>query len=210
MPSESELPEICYRMLNRLDECEAMPLPPSVPHEPINVFGNFPSELQAPESWKLCSIRGLVSLYHRAGIGPWILWAGDIPLEPNLAAELTAEGRGMLAAWRIDMMSEHAVADRHTILKEGPTAIAEAANQRGDATKSTTTPSENNEPHVEWSAPMSKTEMARRITGDHKARPRKVETLLQRWGLQRVNGNSWRIRLDKLDAATREKIEKTP
>jgi hypothetical protein len=59
----------------------------------------------------------------------------------------------------------------------------------------------------EWSAPMAKAEMARRITGKANARSREVEALLRRFGLERVAGLKWRVRLDTMDPATRRKIE---
>jgi hypothetical protein len=59
----------------------------------------------------------------------------------------------------------------------------------------------------EWSAPMSKTEMARRITGKKKARPRDVATLLEKHGVSHVSGHKWLIRLDTLDSHTRKKLE---
>jgi len=62
---------------------------------------------------------------------------------------------------------------------------------------------------AEFSAPMSLSEMARRITGDPDARPRKVRPLLKRYGLEQVgnSGRLWRVRLETMDAGTRRKIE---
>lgn len=59
----------------------------------------------------------------------------------------------------------------------------------------------------EWSAPMTRTEMARRITGDHHARPRKIEGLLKRCGLRHVGGRMFQVRIDTMDSATRKKVE---
>lgn len=58
-----------------------------------------------------------------------------------------------------------------------------------------------------WSPPMSKTEMARRITNRSSARPRDVETILEQYGIRNVEGNRWTVRLDKMDAATRKRLE---
>jgi hypothetical protein len=60
----------------------------------------------------------------------------------------------------------------------------------------------------EWSAPMTRTDMARRITGDRYARPRKVEKLLHRYGLRHVDGRMFQVRVDTMDSATRKKVEK--
>ena len=60
---------------------------------------------------------------------------------------------------------------------------------------------------IEWSIPMSKAEMAKRLTGDPNARSRKVEALLARYGLEQVSPRQWRVRLDKMDMASRAKVE---
>lgn len=62
------------------------------------------------------------------------------------------------------------------------------------------------DPRVEWSVQMSKTELARRLTGEHNARPRKIEALLQRYGAEQVTDRQWRVRLDTMDTATRKRI----
>jgi hypothetical protein len=62
----------------------------------------------------------------------------------------------------------------------------------------------------EWSGPMSRSDMARRITGDPSARPRKVQALLERYGLEHIKGRQYRVRLDQMDASTRRKLEKPP
>lgn len=62
----------------------------------------------------------------------------------------------------------------------------------------------------EWSSPMTRTEMARRLTGNSKARHREVKHFLQQFGLRHVNGKKYQIRLDKMDAYTRQNIEKRP
>jgi len=41
----------------------------------------------------------------------------------------------------------------------------------------------------EWSAPMTRTEMARRITGQHNVRTRKLQSLLDGFGLEQVSEN---------------------
>jgi len=60
----------------------------------------------------------------------------------------------------------------------------------------------------EWSAPMTRTEIARRITGRANARPRKVQALLDRYGLQHVSGRMYQVRLDKMESNIRKSIEK--
>jgi len=59
----------------------------------------------------------------------------------------------------------------------------------------------------EWSAPMSKSEMARRITGRRKARAREVASFLEPHEIKSVGGNKWIVRLDKMDANNRRKLE---
>lgn len=59
---------------------------------------------------------------------------------------------------------------------------------------------------AEWSAPMSKTEIARRITGDQRARPRNLNDLWSRLDLDPI-GNKYRVRLDTVDPNTRRKLE---
>ncbi len=59
----------------------------------------------------------------------------------------------------------------------------------------------------EWSAPMTKTEMARRITGKRKARPREVAAFLNQHGLRHVAGRKFIVRLDNMDANNRRKLE---
>ncbi len=59
----------------------------------------------------------------------------------------------------------------------------------------------------EWSAPMSKREMARRITGKPSARAREVQTVLEQFGIKRIGYKKWIVRLDQMDANTRKKIE---
>lgn len=58
-----------------------------------------------------------------------------------------------------------------------------------------------------WSAPMSKREMARRITGKQSARAREVEPALAQYGIKRVGDKKWMVCLDRMDANTRNKIE---
>ena len=59
---------------------------------------------------------------------------------------------------------------------------------------------------AEWSAPMSKTEIARRITGDQRARPRNLNDLWSRLDLDPI-GSKYRVRLDTVDPNTRRKLE---
>lgn len=59
----------------------------------------------------------------------------------------------------------------------------------------------------EWSAPMTKTEMARRITGRNKVRAREVEPFLAQHGLRHVAGRKFIVRLDTMDANNRRKLE---
>lgn len=68
-------------------------------------------------------------------------------------------------------------------------------------------PPEQAQAEGEWSAPMSKSEMARRIMRDKDARSRKVEALLKRHGLEHIKGKQYRVRLDTMDALTRRKLE---
>ena len=54
---------------------------------------------------------------------------------------------------------------------------------------------------------MTRAEMARRITGKDKARTREINTMLERYGIERVEGNRYRVRIDGMDPNTRRKIE---
>jgi hypothetical protein len=59
----------------------------------------------------------------------------------------------------------------------------------------------------EWSALMSLSEMARRLTGDPNARPRKVRSILESCGLRHVEGHMWQVRLDTMDLQTRQRFK---
>jgi len=64
----------------------------------------------------------------------------------------------------------------------------------------------------EWSVPMTKTELTKRLVrggvrGDG-VRPRKFENILkEEYGLERIKGYQWHVRLDKMDPATRKRFE---
>jgi hypothetical protein len=62
-------------------------------------------------------------------------------------------------------------------------------------------------PAMERSAPMSKAEMARRLTGRPKARGRDIEPFLRDHDLQHAEGHNWTVRLDTMDQRSREKLE---
>jgi len=60
----------------------------------------------------------------------------------------------------------------------------------------------------EWSVPMTKKELTKRFVGADVVRPRKVENILkERYGLEHIRGYQWRVRLDKMDPATRKRFE---
>jgi hypothetical protein len=60
----------------------------------------------------------------------------------------------------------------------------------------------------EWSVPMSKTELTKRLVRRDGVRPRKVEGFLKKeYGLEHIKGYQWRVRLDKMDPATRKRFE---
>lgn len=60
----------------------------------------------------------------------------------------------------------------------------------------------------EWSVPMTKTELTKRFFEADGVRPRKVENILKkRYGLEHIEGYLWRVRLDKMDPATRKRFE---
>lgn len=94
-------------------------------------------------------------------------------------------------------MATHAAGWRHWF------DWAESKLSNGDDGESPKLPA----PQQEWSAPMTRTEMARRITGKKKPRPREVDEFLNRHGLEQVSGRKFRVRLDNMDAATRRKLE---
>ena len=62
-------------------------------------------------------------------------------------------------------------------------------------------------PAAERCAPMSKAEMARRLTGRPQARGRDVESFLKEHDLQYAEGRKWTVRLDTMDQHSREKLE---
>lgn len=62
-------------------------------------------------------------------------------------------------------------------------------------------------PAVEWSEPMSKAELARRIYDGRKNRGRDVNPLLKKYGFEKITKVLIRVRLDQMDAATRRKVE---
>ncbi|HTM55986.1 MAG TPA: hypothetical protein VL175_18305 [Pirellulales bacterium] len=59
-----------------------------------------------------------------------------------------------------------------------------------------------------WSDPMSKSEMARRITGRNRARYRDVESIVAQHDLRHHGGNKWSVRIDSMAPDLRSKIEK--
>jgi len=60
---------------------------------------------------------------------------------------------------------------------------------------------------VEWSHPMTKAEMARRITRNPNARTRDIEELLEkRYDVEHIKGYIYRIRIDSMDKRTKECI----
>ena len=63
-------------------------------------------------------------------------------------------------------------------------------------------------PAGERCAPMSKVEMARRLTGRPQARGRDVESLLREHDLQPAEGRKWTVRMDTMDPGSREKLQR--
>jgi hypothetical protein len=59
----------------------------------------------------------------------------------------------------------------------------------------------------EWSRPMSRAEMARRLIPNKSPRARAVNRLLAKAEKQRISKNLWSIRLDTLPASMREKLQ---
>ncbi len=60
----------------------------------------------------------------------------------------------------------------------------------------------------EWSVPMTKTELTKRLVRGDGVRPRKVEgILMEKYGLEHIKGYQWRVRLDRMDPATRKRFE---
>jgi hypothetical protein len=60
----------------------------------------------------------------------------------------------------------------------------------------------------EWSVPMTKKELTKRLVRGDGVRPRKVEGILKKiYGLEHIEGYQWRVRLDKMDPATRKRFE---
>ena len=62
-------------------------------------------------------------------------------------------------------------------------------------------------PAGERCAPMSKAEMARRLTGRPQARGRDVKSFLREHDLQHAEGRKWTVRLDTMDQGSREKLQ---
>ncbi len=88
-----------------------------------------------------------------------------------------------------------------------PLPSDDEAKTPGEKKATTSDGAGGEEEKPEWSAPMTRTEMARRITGNETPRLRKVQPLLDRFGLDHVEGRNYRVRLDRMDANTRRKIE---
>jgi hypothetical protein len=94
--------------------------------------------------------------------------------------------------------------------------ISEVALEAGDRIRiplsdNSPTPAGSRHPSIAteaWSAPMSKTEMARRITGKKSPRPREVAAFLEKHGLRHVKGHKWQVRLDTMDDRTRAALER--
>ncbi len=59
----------------------------------------------------------------------------------------------------------------------------------------------------EWSVPLAKVEMARRLLQNERARPRQAQELLERYGIRR-EGNKWAVRLDLMDQSSRERLSR--
>lgn len=60
----------------------------------------------------------------------------------------------------------------------------------------------------EWSVPMTKKELTKRLVGNDKVRPRKFEGILkEKYELEHIGGYQYRVRLDKMDPATRKRFE---
>jgi hypothetical protein len=63
-------------------------------------------------------------------------------------------------------------------------------------------------PSEEWSAPMSKDEIARRVTRNPSARFREVQTFIEEHGLRQVSERKWQVRLDQMDQRNRDNLER--
>jgi len=59
-------------------------------------------------------------------------------------------------------------------------------------------------PEGEWSSPMALKQMAGRLN----LRPDAFKTFAGRHGLRKINRQLWQVRLDGMDGATRQKLEK--
>jgi len=81
------------------------------------------------------------------------------------------------------------------ILKDDAPADSEGTNCRPALT------------HEEWSIPMSKTAMARKLKDDKHARPRDVESLLAQYGVKQIGPRQFEIRLDQMDVHTRRRFD---
>ena len=95
------------------------------------------------------------------------------------------------------------------------THLYEAHKQAGsglqkNAAALTTLAGFTRKPKEQWSIPMSKTEMARRLKDDPHARPRQIEEQLKEWGLEEVTPKKFRVRLDLMDDANRKRIQMPP
>ena len=88
-----------------------------------------------------------------------------------------------------------------------PLELAEAPEQ-SEATKAQAADLENlSRPVGEWSPPMSKAEIARRITRNNRARFRDVEQMFPEGTLKPLSDRKWAVRLDTLDNNSRRNLE---
>lgn len=124
-------------------------------------------------------------------------------LDPNLIVKHWPRAKAVILdvcddEWRRDIAP---IASR--INREAATVETTSGDEPPAPTKAAALASEHR------SAPMTKADMARRITGRSNARFREIEAFISQHDLQRVgDNNKWTVRLDGMDANTRSKLEK--
>ena len=91
---------------------------------------------------------------------------------------------------------------------ESPEPVVPQDEQPAEDQQASKVAAADGAPPGEWVGPMSKTEVARRITGKHQARWRSVKSLFEATHVKSVSKRQVRVRVDHFDGPTRERLKK--
>ena len=131
---------------------------------------------------------------------------------PAVATGTTENETMVTAKPRSDAVAEEPAEDQTEAGNATPTEATSIAVQ-SEPNLPTTPEDEDTKrdpPGGEWVGPMSRAEIAKRISGDSNARWRKVASLFKAGYVQGVSPHLIRVRVDHLDGPTREKLKKNP